>query len=193
MNQSVKPPRRRRGRNKSFLEFERQKGCILERNKVMVFILDIDGFSNMTSRARIFRSNPHQSKAFPPFHPPPPSAAFPPMTPRPKNSPTTWNRSLDARPSASLKSSCRSAASSCAWRKARMLRLVGAHWGHSTPSPPPAVEEFRQRWWKLCLQRKCTVGRSSVWPQEEHRRVWNTAGLLPSAASSSRLASVSAR
>jgi hypothetical protein len=41
-----------------------------------------------------------------------------------------------------------------------------------------AAGVLRQRWWKLCLQRKCTVGKSKVAPQAEQRVALKVVGLV---------------
>ena len=52
---------------------------------------------------------------------------------------------------------------------------------------------LRQRWWKLCLQRKCTVGRSSEVEQALQRVALNVSGLVESRDMSLRFLSVSLR
>ena len=65
--------------------------------------------------------------------------------------------------------------------------------GHSALLSSSLVGTLRHRWWKLCLQRKCTVGRSRVAPHAEQRVALNVCGLEPRAASSADFLSVSAR
>jgi hypothetical protein len=52
---------------------------------------------------------------------------------------------------------------------------------------------LRQRWWKLCLQRKCTVGRSSEAEQAEQRVALKVSGLFARRDISLRFLSVSVR
>ena len=140
-------------------------------------------FSSPVSRTQIYRSGAqHPEKASY-------SAVCTDMTPLPKNSLIVLNLSR-LLCSASWNISCRSADSSCAFRNARMLLFEPEHVGHSASSPSTWL---RQRWWKECLQRKCTVGRSRLPPQAEQRLVWKTAGLEPRSSISFRLASVSVR
>ena len=117
------------------------------------------------------------------------SAGCTDMTPRPKNSLIVPNLSR-LRCSASWNMSCLSADSSWAFLKARILLFTPAHFGHSAFSPSTWL---RQRWWKECLHRKCTVGKSRLPPHAEQRRVWKTAGFEPRSSISFRLASVSVR
>lgn len=108
------------------------------------------------------------------------------ITPLPKKSLTVPKRSL-LRCSSDMKSSCWSADSTCRRRIALIVEFWGAQTGHSASSPVL----LRQRWWKECLQRKWTVGKSRALSHVRHLRAWKTAGFEASCSSSLFLASVS--
>src|SRR2546429_8428261 len=116
------------------------------------------------------------------------------MTPRPKNSLTVPNRSL-LRSKLLLKSSCCPVCSICALRIALIVSFEGLQTGHSVflSVAPTVLVLFKHRWWKECLHMKCTVGKSRLPPQEEHRRPWNVVGLLLKSSSSAFLDAVSVR
>lgn len=124
-------------------------------------LLTTPPLTSPVSQAQIYGSGALDLKT--PSH----SAVCTDIMPLPKNSLIVLNLSR-LLCSASWNISCRSADSSCAFRKARMLLLAPEHFGHSASSPPTWL---RQRWWKECLQRKCTVGRSRLPPQAEQRLV----------------------
>jgi hypothetical protein len=77
--------------------------------------------------------------------------------------------------------------------------------GHSNTTPssslaPSMMESelepaglFRQSWWKLCLHKKWTVGRSNVFGQAEQRVALKVSGFVDRRVMSSSLVAVSAR
>src|ERR1700722_5896405 len=115
------------------------------------------------------------------------------MTPLPKNSLTVPKRSV-LLAKALLNSSCCSVFSTCVLPIALIVSCCGLHRGHSAfSSSLPIPLLFRHRWWKLCLHRKCTVGRSRGPPHEAQRRDCKTTGFVARSSTSAFFVAVSVR